>query len=159
MGERQNYSSSWPGPEVCPCSATQVKRCIIWPAINWNWTFFFSSKHQFFNVLSLSDLCRNCTAIIFLLTLLVDFSSSCRVSKRPVPRNEKPTAITTPPVVKKRRYVFLIFGSCFNLLQSAQLVALSRCIELYQLALQGEFLISAEGKTKLRNVCLDVEGT
>ncbi|XP_048034407.1 targeting protein for Xklp2 isoform X3 [Megalobrama amblycephala] len=26
-----------------------------------------------------------------------------RVSKRPVPRNEKPTAITTPPVVKKRR--------------------------------------------------------
>ncbi|XP_048034406.1 targeting protein for Xklp2 isoform X2 [Megalobrama amblycephala] len=28
-----------------------------------------------------------------------------RVSKRPVPRNEKPTAITTPPVVKKRRVV------------------------------------------------------
>lgn len=104
-------------------------------------------------IMSLSDLCRNCTAIIFLLTLLVDFPSSCRVSKRPVPRNEKPTAITTPPVVKKRRYVFLIFGSCFNILQSAQLVALSRCIELYQLPLQGEFLISGEGKTKLRNVC------
>uniref|UniRef100_A0A671N1T2 TPX2 microtubule nucleation factor n=1 Tax=Sinocyclocheilus anshuiensis TaxID=1608454 RepID=A0A671N1T2_9TELE len=29
-----------------------------------------------------------------------------RVSKRPVPRNEKPTAPTTPPLVKKRRYVF-----------------------------------------------------
>lgn len=151
MGERQNYSTSWPGPEVCPCSATQVKRCIIWPAINRN-RIFFCSKRQFF-VLSLSDLCRNCTAIIFILTLLVDFSSSSRVSKRPVPRNEKPTAITTPPVVKKRRYVFLIFGPCFNILQSAQLVALSRCIELYQLPLQGEFLISGEGKTKLRNVC------
>uniref|UniRef100_A0A673G353 Targeting protein for Xklp2-like n=1 Tax=Sinocyclocheilus rhinocerous TaxID=307959 RepID=A0A673G353_9TELE len=31
-----------------------------------------------------------------------------RVSKRPVPRDEKPTAPTTPPLVKKRRYVFQI---------------------------------------------------
>uniref|UniRef100_A0A8C1SP26 TPX2 microtubule nucleation factor n=1 Tax=Cyprinus carpio TaxID=7962 RepID=A0A8C1SP26_CYPCA len=32
-----------------------------------------------------------------------------RVSKRPVPKNEKLTAPTTPPLVKKRRYVFQSF--------------------------------------------------
>uniref|UniRef100_A0A9J7XD06 TPX2 microtubule nucleation factor n=1 Tax=Cyprinus carpio carpio TaxID=630221 RepID=A0A9J7XD06_CYPCA len=32
-----------------------------------------------------------------------------RVSKRPVPKNEKLTAPTTPPLVKKRRYVFQMY--------------------------------------------------